>query len=60
MTIDETILMSERNLLKKDFDTLSEKIKQFETDLGILKSNLNAVHGAIQQIDKLIKMCKDQ
>jgi hypothetical protein len=59
MTIDETILLAERNLLKKDFDTLSEKIKQFETDLGILKSNLNAVHGAIQQIDKLIKMCKE-
>jgi hypothetical protein len=59
MMIDETILLSERTLLKKDFDTLSEKIKQYEVDLGTLKSNLNAVHGAIQQVDKLIKMSKE-
>jgi hypothetical protein len=59
MIIDETILLSERTLLKKDFDTLSEKIKQYEVDLGTLKSNLNAVHGAIQQVDKLIKMSKE-
>ena len=57
--IDETILLSEKTLLKKDFDTLSEKIKQYEVDLGTLKSNLNAVHGAIQQVDKLIKMSKE-
>jgi hypothetical protein len=59
MMIDETILLSEKTLLKKDFDTLSEKIKQYEVDLGTLKSNLNAVHGAIQQVDKLIKMSKE-
>lgn len=59
MIIDETILLSERTILKKDFDSLSEKIKQFEFDLGSLKSNLNAVHGAIQQVDKLIKMSKE-
>jgi hypothetical protein len=59
MIIDETILLSEKTLLKKDFDTLSEKIKQYEVDLGTLKSNLNAVHGAIQQVDKLIKMSKE-
>jgi hypothetical protein len=59
MAIDEQTLNTERLLLKKDFDTLSDKIRQFELDLGQMKGNLNALHGAIQQTDKLIKMCKE-
>ena len=59
MSIDEKILIEERLLLKKDFDTLSDKIRQFELDLGQMKGNLNALHGAIQQTDKLIKLCKE-
>jgi len=59
MTIDEQTLSTERLLLKKDFDNLSDKIKQFELDLGQMRGNLNALHGAIQQTDKLIKMCKE-
>jgi hypothetical protein len=58
MSIDEQTLVEERLLLKKDFDTLSDKIRQFELDLGQMKGNLNALHGAIQQTDKLIKLCK--
>lgn len=54
MSIDDKTLLSEREVLKKDFDTLSERIKQVEKDLGTMKGNLNAVYGAIQQIDKLI------
>jgi len=59
MTIDEQTLSAERLLLKKDFDNLSDKIRQFELDLGQMKGNLNALHGAIQQTDKLIKLCKE-
>lgn len=59
MTIDEQTLTTERLLLKKDFDNLSDKIRQFELDLGQMKGNLNALHGAIQQTDKLIKLCKE-
>ena len=59
MSIDEKILVEERLLLKKDFDTLSDKIRQFELDLGQMRGNLNALHGAIQQTDKLIKLCKE-
>ena len=59
MSIDEKTLVEERLLLKKDFDTLSDKIRQFELDLGQMKGNLNALHGAIQQTDKLIKLCKE-
>ena len=59
MSIDEQTLNTERLLLKKDFDTLSDKIRQFELDLGQMRGNLNALHGAIQQTDKLIKMSKE-
>ena len=54
--IDEKTLVSEKQLLTKDFNSLQEKIKQGENAVATLKSNLNAVHGAIQQVDKLLGM----
>jgi|TARA_R110002074_G_scaffold215751_4_gene385592 hypothetical protein len=56
MSIDKKTLLSEREILKKDFDSLTTKIAQVEKDLGTMKSNLNAVFGAIQQVDKLIAL----
>ena len=55
MSITLKELQDERNVLKGDFETLSGRIKSVETDLGQMKSNLKAVYGAIQQVDKLIK-----
>jgi len=59
MAIDDKTMLEERALLKKDYEMLTEKIKQFETELGTLRSNLNAVHGAIQLCDKFIKFSRD-
>ena len=59
MAIELHELQSEREVLKTDFDTLSGRIKQVETDLITMKSNLNAVYGAIQQVDKLIAKASD-
>ena len=56
MAIQTSDLVSQRELLAKDFDALSERIKKVDVELIQMKSNLNAVHGAIQQIDKLITM----
>ena len=56
MAIETKDLMAERELLQKDFEALSNRIKQVDQELIQMKSNLNAVHGAIQQIDKLITM----
>jgi len=56
MAIETKDLMAERELLQKDFDALSTRIKQVDMELIQMKSNLNAVHGAVQQIDKLITM----
>ena len=56
MVIDLETLNNERDTLKKDFDSITQKIAQVEKDLSTMKSNLNAVYGAIQQVDKLIKL----
>lgn len=60
MNITEETLMGEKETLKKDFDALVDKIKKLESDTIQLKSNLNAVHGAIQVIDKLILIAKTE
>ena len=54
MAIEISTLKTEREVLQKDFDSLSGRIKQVDTDLITMKSNLNAIYGAIQQVDKLI------
>ena len=59
MSIDEKTLVEERKVLETDFNTLSDRIKQVEKDLGTMKSNLNALYGAIQQVDRLIGKLKE-
>ena len=54
MAIDEKTLLEERKVLETDFNTTKDRIVQVEKDLGNMKSNLNAIYGAIQQVDKLI------
>ena len=56
MTIDVKLLEQEKEKLTKEFNELKSQIAKFENDLGLMKSNLNAVHGAIQQTQRLINM----
>ena len=56
MSIDLKTLTEERVKLKTDFDNLTSKISTVEKELNTMKNNLNAVYGAIQQTDKLIKI----
>jgi len=56
--IDEQTLKDERKVLEEDFNTMSNRIKQVEKDLGQMKSNLNALYGAIQQVDRLLAKLK--
>ena len=57
--IDEKMLMAERQTLEEDYKNTEEKIKLIEKELGNLRSNLNAIYGAVQQVDKLIIMTKE-
>ena len=58
MSIDEKTLLEERKVLEEDFNTTKDRIVQVEKDLGNMKSNLNAVYGALQQVDKLLALSK--
>ena len=58
-TIDEKVLMEERKTLEDDYKSTEEKIKLIEKELINLKSNLNAIYGAVQQVDKFIVFHKD-
>lgn len=56
--IDLELLQNEKALLKTEFDKLNAEIKKVEFDLGTMRANLNALHGAVQQNDKFINMLK--
>ena len=58
MSIDEKTLLEERKVLEEDFNTTKDRIAKVEKDLSNMKNNINAVYGAIQQIDKLIVLAK--
>ena len=58
MAIDEKTLLAERKVLEEDFNTTKDRIAKVEKDLNNMKNNINAVYGAIQQIDKLIVLAK--
>ena len=60
MKIDEKILQEELALLKADFDKTKKQIDSVEKDLGQMKSNLNAIYGAVQQTEKLLKLSKEK
>ena len=59
MHIDEDILKIEKEKLQKDFDTVKAQIQKGEIEIGSMKSNLNALHGAIQQTDKMLKLLNE-
>ena len=56
-TLDD--LYGEKALLQKDFDELRKNISKVESDLTQMRANMNAINGAIQQTNKLIKMAEE-
>tara|TARA_B100000902_G_scaffold135562_1_gene133883 strand:- start:448 stop:651 length:204 start_codon:yes stop_codon:yes gene_type:complete len=51
---------SDKEKLVADFNDLKEKLQSMETSMNAMRNNLNALSGAIQQSDKLIKMTKEK
>ena len=56
MTISVEQLNQEKALLQADFDKMNSQINKVTNDLAQMKANLNALNGAIQQVNKLIEM----
>jgi len=53
-TLGIDTLQKEKTQLQEDFNKLGAQIKQVEIDLGQMKANLNAINGALQEVNKLI------
>jgi predicted nuclease with TOPRIM domain len=60
MSISKEQLIEERTKLQTEFDAVRKDILQIETQLGSLRSNLNALNGAIQQTNKMISMVEEK
>ena len=59
-TLGIDTLQKERTQLQEDFSKLGAQVKQVETDLGQMKANLNAINGALQEVNKLIGLVENQ
>ena len=58
MAIDEKLLQEEYATLKADFDKTKKQMEGVEKDLVTMRNNLNALYGALQQTEKLLKLSK--
>ena len=56
MTISIEQLNEEKIILQADFEKLNSQINKITNDLAQMKANLNAVNGAMQQVNRLIEM----
>ena len=60
MTINEKVLQEELALLKADFDKTKKGIETMEKEILGQRNNLNAIYGAMQQTEKLLKLSKEK
>lgn len=54
MSIKKETIELKKKELQTSFDTLANRISQMEKELGKMKSDLNAVAGAIQVCDQFL------
>ena len=54
MSLSFNDLAEEKALLQKDFTELEKNVKNVEVELLQMRANLNALNGAIQQVNKLM------
>ena len=54
MSLSFNDLVEEKALLQKDFTELEKNVKKVEVELLQMRANLNALNGAIQQVNKLM------
>ena len=60
MSISKEVLIEERTKLQAEFDTVRKEMSQLEFQLGQMRSNLNALNGAIQQTNKMLGMFEEK
>ena len=54
MSLSFNDLAEEKAILQKDFTELEKNVKKVEVELLQMRANLNALNGAVQQVNKLM------
>ena len=56
--IDDKVLQEELAVLQADLDKTKKQIEIVEKEVITMRSNLNAIYGALQQTEKLLQLSK--
>ena len=60
MAINEKFLQEELAVLQADFDKTKRSVETMEKEIANGRNNLNAIYGAMQQTEKLLKLSKGE
>ena len=60
MALNEKILQEELAVLKADFEKTKISVENLEKEVVAQRNNLNAIYGALQQTEKLLKLSKGE
>ena len=60
MAINEKYLQEELAVLQADFDKTKKSMETMEKEVLSARNNLNALYGAMQQTEKLLKLSKEK
>ena len=60
MAINEKFLQEELAVLQADFDKTKKSVENLEKEVVSQRNNLNAIYGALQQTEKLLKLSKGE
>ena len=60
MAINEKFLQEELAVLETDFDKTKKSVENLEKEVVNGRNNLNAIYGAMQQTEKLLKLSKGE
>ena len=60
MALNEKILQEELAVLKADFEKTKKSVENLEKEVVNQRNNLNAIYGAMQQTEKLLKLSKGE
>ena len=59
MTISKDDLLKRKEQIVTDYNKLVEEISKGESQIKVMKDNLNALAGALQQVEMFIKQIED-
>ena len=60
MTISKEVLLKRKEDIGTDYNKLVEEIGKGEGQIKVMKDNLNALAGALQQVDMFIKQIDEE